>query len=102
MSSKKPATESFNFLELANKNIKDIKISAAGFGVMLLILCHYAWIMRQLILYRDLSYLRLGVYFTALAATVIGSITVLIKVVYPNVYAEELKLEKLEKEKKTE
>lgn len=94
-----PKNTDFNFLELSDKNLKDVKFSAAGFVVLCIILSHYAWTMRQMVLYRDLSYTRLTIYFVSVAITAVVTLTVLMKVVYTKIYAAELAQEKVEKEK---
>lgn len=76
---------------LDEKNVKDIKFSAAGFATMVVILTHYAWIMRQWVLNPNLPKETLILYFSLFAVTVVASITVLVKKVYPIVYADDLK-----------
>lgn len=82
---------------LNKKLIKDIKFGLAGFVVMILILMHYAWIMRQLILRPNLTMLKIGSFFVVLLITASSLVYVLTTFVYRSVYAEEVALEEKEK-----
>lgn len=72
-------------------NIKDLKFAVGGFFVLVIILTHYALVMRQLIIYPDMSYTWMGVHFTGLGVTIVTTIWLFIKFVYRKVYAEEIK-----------
>lgn len=80
---------SSNFLDFSNKNVQDVTFSLAGFLTILIILTHYAWIMRQLVLYRDISTLKIAIYFLVLALNISGLLYLLVKVIYKKVYGEE-------------
>lgn len=82
----------FNFLTLDKANIKDIKFSIASFLTILVIIFHWAWIMKQWLNKPDTNAQTLVIYFASFVGTVVGSITFLVKVVYKIVYAEELQV----------
>lgn len=90
---------STSMFALDDKNLKDFKFSCAGFLTLVVIIFHYAWIMKQWLQNPDLSTQRLLAHFALFVGTVIGSITVLLKVVYVSVYADDLK-EQVDSEKK--
>lgn len=79
------------------KLVKDIKFGATAFAVLMLILTHYAWIMRQLIIRPNLTVVKIGSFFVVFMITSCALLYLLMTVVYGKVYAEELAQEKREK-----
>lgn len=78
---------------------KDFKFAAFAFVALVIVLVHYAWIMRQLVISRDISTERLVFYFSLLVLTIAIVLLVLAKVVYPLVYIDgETKEQKEKKE----
>lgn len=77
---------------------KDVKFGIISFVALCCVIFNYGWIMRQLLLNRDLSYEKITAYFAVLGLNcfVLGYI-VLVKV-YPIVYKEEVSQEKEKKE----
>ncbi|KAK6455519.1 uncharacterized protein RJT20DRAFT_3192 [Scheffersomyces xylosifermentans] len=85
---------------LTPKFFKDVRFALYSFVVMVIIIFHYAWIMRQLVLNPYLPRLRSLFYFTLFGIDVVIVGYVLLFVLYPQVYAEEIALEKAALEKK--
>ncbi|QRG38631.1 hypothetical protein FDK38_003046 [Candidozyma auris] len=73
------------------QNIKDLKFAVGGFFVIIIILIHYVFVMRQLLIKPDMSYSLMGVHFGLLALTTVVCVWLFIKFVYKKVYAEEIK-----------
>ncbi|OVF04508.1 hypothetical protein A9F13_27g00528 [Clavispora lusitaniae] len=88
--------EPLALLNLSDENVRDMQFAGASFVVVIIILFHYAWIMRQMVIHRDLSTSTLVTYFGTLGVTSIASITVLVKFVYPKIY------KKVSQDKKTQ
>ena len=80
------------------QNVKDLKFAIGGFFVLVAILTHYAWVMRQLIFFPDISYTMKGVHFGLLGVTIVTSIWLFIKFVYRKVYADDIKELKRQKD----
>lgn len=84
------------------KMVKDIKFATSGSIVMILILFHYAWIMKRLLMNPYLSMSWIIAYFVIFGSNVLFLGYVLLFVLYPIIYKEELKQEKMDKNKKEE
>lgn len=97
----------FLSIEMIKKNvtpkmIKDIKFAISGSIVMILILFHYAWIMKRLLINPHLSISWIIAYFVIFGADVLSLGYVLLFVLYPIIYNEELEQEKMDTNKKEE
>lgn len=79
------------------KVIKDAKFGAVSFIAMVLVIFHYAWIMRQMLLYQP-DGVTLAWYFALFGADCLALGWVVLSKVYPIVYAEEIQQDKEEAE----
>lgn len=70
-------------------NVKDFKFCAASFVAILIILGHYAFIMRQWVINPQLSYLVLGFHFSLFLVTIAVNFYILGKVIHPKIYSAE-------------
>lgn len=77
-------------------NLKDIKFAGAAFVAIVILIFHYAWIMRQMVMNPQMSTLTLYTYFGMYGVTLVVMVTVLLKYVYPRIYTE------VSEEKKTQ
>lgn len=84
------------------KVIKDIKFSFSGFIVLVLILFHYAWIMKKLLINPYIPTQTIVMYFAIFGANVVFLVYVLLYVIYPIVFKEEIEEERLDKFNKKE
>ena len=84
------------------KMIKDIKFAASGSIVMILILFHYAWIMKRLLMNPYLSISWIISYFIIFGVNVLSLGYILLFVLYPIIYKEELEQENKDRNKKEE
>ncbi|CUM51647.1 unnamed protein product [Debaryomyces tyrocola] len=84
------------------KMVKDIKFAVSGSIIMILILFHYAWIMKRLLMNPYLSISWIICYFVIFGANVLSLGYVLLFVLYPIIYKEELEQEKMDRNKKEE
>ncbi|CUM46156.1 uncharacterized protein AC631_04593 [Debaryomyces fabryi] len=84
------------------KTIKDFKFALSGSIVMILILFHYAWIMKRLIMNRYLSIWWIITYFGIFGANVLTLGYVLLFVLYPIIYKEEIEQDRIPNSKKEE
>lgn len=82
------------------KAIKDLKMGFVGFAVMIIILFHYAWIMKQMLMHRDITKLALIFYFILFGINVFALCYGLLYFAYPYIYKEELEQERVDKQKK--
>lgn len=84
------------------KLIKDIKMTIAAMLVLAVILSHYAFIMRQFVLYRDIPWIICISYFAGFGVVTYALGYLLLSVVYPRIYAEEIREIQLGDEKKVQ
>lgn len=84
------------------KMVKDIKFTISGSIVMILILFHYAWIMKRLLMNPYLSMSWIIAYFVIFGSNVLFLGYVLLFVLYPIIYKEEIEQEKMDRNKKEE
>lgn len=84
------------------KMVKDIKFTIFGSIVMILILFHYAWIMKRLLINPYLSMSWIIAYFLIFGSNVLFLGYVLLFVLYPIIYKEEVEQEKMDRNKKEE
>lgn len=96
MSSTETSRKPEKFIDFNQKSVQDTAFALAGFLTIILILTHYAWIMRQLVVNRDLTTEQIVVYFVLLGFTVVGSLVFLMKVVYKRIYGADIDLSKKE------
>ncbi|ODV77977.1 uncharacterized protein CANTADRAFT_23088 [Suhomyces tanzawaensis NRRL Y-17324] len=83
---------------LTPKLVKDIKFGIVTFVVMVVLIFHYAWIMRQLVILPELPNSTLGLYFGLFFIDVGVLGYLLLGKYYYHVYAEEIAQEKKELE----
>lgn len=69
-----------------DKFVKDAKMLAAGFAVLVIIPTHWAWTMKQFLVDRDASWLKTIVLLGGFFLTAVSLVYVLAKVVYPRIY----------------
>lgn len=89
MSQLKKAPKKPSFIELDETNIKEFKLCVGTFGLLLLLMFHYAWIMRQWVRSPNMATNLLIFYFSTLALHLVGSGFVLVKVIYKRIYEED-------------
>ncbi|KAM9932240.1 hypothetical protein OXX80_008126 [Metschnikowia pulcherrima] len=77
---------SSGFIDLDDSSVKDLKLCIASFFAMVLIIFHYAWIMRQWVLNPDLPKSTLAIYSSTLVCTVVVVFGVIGKVIHPRIY----------------
>lgn len=82
---------------LTAKNIKDGKMSIAGFGTILFLMLHYAWIMRQWVLDPYAPTKTILLRFSIFAVNVVLTLSLLMYYIYPSIYREELEQEAAER-----
>lgn len=88
--------------KLSPKTIKDIKFAMSGSIVMILILFHYAWIMKRLLMNPYLSFWWIITYFIIFGVDVLILGYVLLFVIYPTIYKEEIEQDRVLNNKKDE
>ncbi len=84
------------------KMVKDIKFAVSGSIVMVLILFHYGWIMKRLLMNPYLSISWIIAYFVIFGANVLSLGYALLFVLYPIIYKDELEQDKMDWNKKEE
>lgn len=75
---------------------KDVKFGIITFIAMCAVLFHYAWIMRQLLTNRDITYEKGTTYFVVLGINCYVMGYIVLKKAYPIIYKEEIANEKKE------
>lgn len=79
---------------MGEDNLKDIKFSFAAFLAILVMIFHYAWIMRQMLRDFDMPSRTMYAHFGVFGITVVSTITVLVKYAYPRIYTQVVSEEK--------
>lgn len=75
-------------------NMKDIKLSLAAFVAIVVMIFHYAYIMKQMITDVEMSSQTMYTHFALFGVTVVVSIAILVKYAYPRIYADNISEEK--------
>lgn len=86
MSSKSTPQKAAPFIDIDDLSLKDLKFCVSSFFAIVLIIFHYAWIMRQWVLNPDLPRTTIAFYLATLVVTVVVSFGVLAKIVHPKIY----------------
>lgn len=79
---------------IGEDNLKDIKFAGAAFVAIVVMIFHYAWIVRQMLMDFEMPTRTIYIHFGFFGVTVIACIAVLVKYVYPRIYTQVVSEEK--------